>query len=158
MQVWSQVLFHSLCKFMKRHKEFIPGQYKVIKWQNTLRVTVVHWNQKFWLLNKFSVGFNVISQVYSITYALTAFTEDGFSVFWYLIWHANVHMPEAELQHHCPVDASVFIHIHCDLELWTMCLAFHTLILKKTKTMGTEAELKFSLLCTLSPLCACSSF
>lgn len=29
------------------------------------------------------------------------------------------------------------------------CLAFHTLILKKTRNMGTEAEFKFSLHCAV---------
>lgn len=109
----SPVPFYFLCKFLKRHKEFVPEQYKVVKRQNTQRVIVVQRNQKFWLLNKFGVGFTLISQVYGVKYALSVFSEDSFSMLGYLIWHVNIHMPEAELQHHCPADVSVFIH--CDL-------------------------------------------
>lgn len=64
------------------------------------------------MLNKFSAGFSLISRVYNVKYPLSVFIEDTFPMFCYLIWHANVHMPEAELQHHL-ADGSVFTQ--CDL-------------------------------------------
>lgn len=116
---------------------------------NTSGVVVVQANGRFGFGYWSSVGFTLISRVYNVKYSLSVFIEDTFPMIWYLIWHAIVHMPEAELQD-CLADGSVFTH--CDLYIWTMCLAFHMLILKRAQNLATEAELKFSLPCTIPSL------
>lgn len=44
VQVCSCTLFHLLCKFLDRQRQFISGQCVVVKWQNILGVVAVQGN------------------------------------------------------------------------------------------------------------------